>query len=164
MRQIEGIFYTNLTDDLTQFIAKIRQKEIINEYTIFVIFCSTGYNYRYYKYWKSCDCVITITNDNPNFILFSNGKYKYLKDVYETTIDEFKKMCDNYDLLESCIKFTADTRWYNLNDRLYFYFYGLLVSFNGRKMTINDFIEKISTNYTEFYKYDYSQIKPANLM
>ena len=41
MQILENIFYTHLTEsyteDLTQFIAEIKQKEIIDDYTIFVI-------------------------------------------------------------------------------------------------------------------------------
>ena len=84
-------------------------------------------------------------------------------------------MCINYDLLESHIKFKYEGLFlYALKpDELYFYFYDSLIEaknekvsiidFKGKRLTVNDFIEEISTNYPEFYKYDYSQIKAMPL-
>ena len=48
MQILENIFYTNLTVDLTKYIAEIKQKETIDEYTIFIIFYGHGYNYHKY--------------------------------------------------------------------------------------------------------------------
>ena len=69
-------------------------------------------------------------------------------------------MCTDYDLLELYIKFRyVGSHWYDLNNSLYFYFYGSTIDFKGKILSVNDFIEEILTNYPECYKYDYSQIK-----
>ena len=165
MQILEGIFYTNLTIDLTQYIAEIKQKETINEYTIFIIFYNNSYNY--YKYLKSRDCILlNIDGIYPDILSFSNGKHSYRKTLCDNTIDEFKKMCDDYDLLEKYVKFEySNSHWYALYDSdLYFYFWNgnrKPILFKCKNLSINEFIEEILTNYPEFYKYDYSQIKPA---
>jgi hypothetical protein len=171
MQVLEGIFYTSLTEDLTQFIAEIKQKEVIDEYTIFIIFY--GCSYYYSKYWKSSDCTINITNNYRSGVSFSNGKCRYLDNSYKHTIDGFKKMCIDYDLLESHIKFKYERHFvYVLKPgELYFHIYDLLsevknekvlvIDFKDKRLTVNEFIEEILTNYPELYKYDYGQIKPA---
>ena len=173
MQILEGIFYTNLTEDLTQFIAEIKKKEIIDEYTVFVIFYDyydNIYQMIYHKYWKSHGCVILDINDNYHTgVSFSNGKYRYLENIYNHSIDKFKKMCTDYDLLELHIKFKYISHYlYVLNNNLYFYFYGStedkkvsVIDFIGKRFSVDDFIEVILNNYSECYKYDYSQIKPT---
>ena len=77
-------------------------------------------------------------------------------------------MCDEYDLLEKHIKFTHNIdELYDvtckLDDNIYFRFWAhnkSCVFFKGSIFAINKFIDEILTNYPEFYKYDYSQIKP----
>jgi len=160
MRILEGIFYTNLTIDLTQYIAEIKQKEIIDEYTIFIIFYNRYYGY--YKYWKNHDCTL-LWIDNQYHIIFYNKKYMYLEPPYNYTINKFKKMCDDYDLLEKYIKFKSGDCYYILFDNIYFeaIYNEEYISFKGKNLSVPDFIEEILTNYPESYKYDYSQIKPV---
>ena len=168
MRIIEDIFYTNLTIDLTQFIAEIKQKEIIDEYMIFVIFYDNTNQIIYHKYWKSNDCIILYIKHSNNDIISSNEKYLH-KDSENIKFDDFKQLCDEYDLLEKHIKFTHNIdELYNvtckLDDNNYFRFWAhnkSCVFFKGSIFAINKFIEEILTNYPDFYKYDYSQIKPA---
>ena len=165
MQILEGIFYTNLTEDLTQFITKIRQKEIIDEYTIFVVFINTN-QINYNKYWKSHDCIVLDIKDCASYWLnSSNGKYLL---SLHTPFDNFKKICNDYDLLEKHIKFTYDRGICKLNTCHCFYFalhYSITpIEFNEKRFAVEEFITEISINYPEFYKYDYCQIKPANLM
>ena len=165
MQVLEGIFYTNLTEDLTQFIDEIRQKEIIDAYTIFVIYVQFGYGTRlnYFKFWKSHDCMILDLKDSAYYRLnSSNGKYLYRFQC--TPFDDFKKICSEYNLLEKYIKFTYNYRQCKLKDDLNFVFrdnYPMTIVFNYKEFTLNEFIEEIMTNYPECYKYDYNQIKPA---
>jgi hypothetical protein len=156
MQIIEDIFYTNSTIDLTHIIDEIKQREIIDEYTIFII----DNDISYYKYWKSHDCVILIDND---MMKCSNGKYLCSKDG---TFEDFKKLCNAYDLLEKHINFTfIGGKWYKLDNKFTFsinyHYRDTRIAFNRLHLSINEFIKEILTNYPEFYKYDYSQIKPA---
>ena len=159
MKQIENIFYTNLNDNLTQYIAEIKEKETINEYTIFIIVFYLG-NYDYIKYWKSNDCIISGI-DYTNNIISSNGKCMYINNNNNVKIDDFKQLCDEYDLLETHIKFTYDNGYCILSDEFRFYFQATIIEFNDNIFTTNEFIEEIITNYPEFAKYNYSQIKSA---
>ena len=170
MQVLEGIFYTNLTEDLTQFIAEIKKKEIIDEYTAFVIFYDNTYQMVCHKYWKSLGCIILdINHSDDDDIICSNEKYLH-KDTENIKFDDFKQLCDEWDLLEKHIKFAYNidgTHRYKLDDNNYFNFWaysaydGPCVLFKGTTFTINEFINKILTNYPEFYNYDYSQIKPV---
>jgi hypothetical protein len=167
MQILEGIFYTNLTDDLTQFITEIRQKEIIDDYTVFVIYakfnCNNENCLKYFKFWKSHDCIVLDIDEYEHCQLkSSNGKYLC---TYQHTFDDFKKLCIDCDLLENHIKFTYKYRRGILKDNLYFrfeYYCPTVIGFNYKPFTVNEFIEEILTNYPEFYKFNYSQIKPAN--
>ena len=166
MLVLEDIFYTNLTEDLTQFIAEIRQKEIIDEYTIFVIYDQFHETSRlnYFKFWKSRDCIILDIKDHVYYRLISSNK-KYLWIQPHHTFDEFKKICSDYDLLEKHIKFTYNYKQCALKDGMHFnfqeYHSKIVIRFNCKLFTVNEFIEEILTTYPECYKYDYSQIKPA---
>jgi hypothetical protein len=112
----------------------------------------------YVKYWKDLDCIILNT-------CFSNGKYICVDDNVE--FNDFKKMCEEYELLEKYIKFKyRHNRWCSwcvLYDGLYFNWCrgNDPIRFKCKNLSINEFIEGILKNYLEFYKYDYSQIKPA---
>ncbi len=106
---------------------------------------------------KDHDCIIL-------YARFSNGKYIRVDDIVE--FNDFKKICEEYELLEKYIKFKYMNnrwyRWYVMCDNLYFGWNGVNpIRFKGKTLSINDFIEEILTNYPEYYKYDYSQIKPA---
>ena len=159
MRIIDNIFYTNLDDNLTIFIENIKQKEVIDNNTIFVLY----YDHKlyYHKYWKCCDCMV-LKLVNNRFLQFSNGKY------FEDTLLDYKKYFDDYDLLEKYIKFTyiKGNAYCELANKLVFIIIAdayLINSkpivFNDLYYTVNEFIEEILTNYPELYKYDYSQIK-----
>ena len=92
----------------------------------------------------------------------SNGKY--MSAVFQ--FDRFKKHYDAYDLLETYIKFTSiGNNLGKLTDQLHFYIthknQDPKITFKENCFSINEFIEEISTNYPDFYKYDYSQIEPA---
>ena len=160
MRIIEGIFYTNLIEDLTQFIAEIRQKEVIDEYMVFIIY-SNGVSRFYQKYRKSHDCAILDVFD-CHITQCSNKKYLNL--INSPTLEDFKKFCDNYDLLEKYIKFTHYSfGWCSLSNNIEFRFSTPPdeIYFNAKFYTTEEFITEIQENYPEFYKYDYSQIKPS---
>ena len=162
MRIIEDIFYTNLTDDLTKIIAKIRQNEIINDYTIFIIYTQLGYRgcLKYFKFWKSHDCIVSDI-DTYYSPICSNGKYLFIQQG--ATFDDFKKRCDDYDLLKKHIKFTY--KMINQCElehgfRFYFGYWSLTpIECSYKRFTIDEFIHEILTNHTEFYNYD--QIKPV---
>ena len=167
MQILEGIFYTNLTEDLSLFIKEIKQKEIIDEYTVFVLFINNlpdinpKYRITYDKYIKSHDCIILKIDEYYKNIHCSNRKYMNVKYF---NIDYFKKYCSIYDLLEPYIKFTPFTHSaYILSNKLAFYIDAnkSKIVFNNIEFSITNFIEEISTNYPECYKYDYSQIKPV---
>ena len=160
MRLIEGIFYTNLDNDVSAFIAEIRQKENIDEYTIFVIF-NIWERIDYCKYWKHHDCLILNLKDDK-IPQFSNDKY----DTCNSR--DHKKYFDDLDLLEMHIKFTriTETPYCSLSNISSFTIlspsYPWSVAFGNKYYyTIAEFIFDIQENYPEFYKYDYSQIKPA---
>lgn len=172
----EDIFYTNfdLTENLTQYIAEIKQTSIINEYTIFIIYYNMkNKRYEYSKFLKSHDCIVlNIKGSYQNDVSFSKGKYVYLNccdGIYnggKTTIVEFKKICDDYDLLEKHIEFKYICgHWYKLKKNVVFNYLKfnkeLPIIFEDKRFSVNDFIEEILTNYPEFYKYDHSQIKPV---
>ena len=177
----KGIFYTNfkLTPNLAQFIAKIKQMTHINKYTVFIIYFNKRYkHYEYIKYWKSRDCkVLNIRGKRQNEVSFSKGMRIYrcsgaiddefgLYDGCTITIDEFKKMCDDYDLLEKHVEFKYKNDWYTLNSSTINYFHlkfnrELSIMFEDKHLSVNDFIQEIMTNYPECYKCNYSQIKPA---
>jgi len=159
MQIIEDIFYTNLTEDLTQFILAIKQKEIIDKYTIFIIFNEHGLNYN--KYWKHHDCSVLRLKDDT-FPEFSNNKYSHY-------LIECEKYFDLYGLLDKYIKFThSRSRYYcnllntdlEFSVRMYLLNHRSLI-FKHKYYTVEEFITEIQENYPEFYKYDYSQIKPA---
>ena len=70
MRQIEDIFYTNLSTNESQLaliINQIKQKEEIVDQQIFIITHNDEYNRRgeiiYHKYWKSHDCAVLELDD-----------------------------------------------------------------------------------------------------
>ena len=164
MQILENIFYTHLTEDLTQFIAEIKQKEIIDDYTIFVIY--TQFNQKRYlkycKFWKSHDCIVLDIKGYEYYQLKSSNR-KYLCTRWHT-FDDFKKLCSDYDLLEKHIKFTYNYKQCKLEYPLYFKlrcYCPIVIKFNHKEFTINEFIEEILINYPKFYKYDYGQIKPA---
>ena len=164
MWTFEGIFYTNLDINVSAFIAEIKQKEIIDEYTIFIIYFQTHLNY--FKFWKSRDCIILDIDKYSYQLISTNKKYLWIQSY--TTFDDFKKLCSDYDLLEKHIKFICDYEWCKLKDGLYFNFQyycsKIIIKFNCKRFTVIEFIEEILTNYPEFYKFNYSQIKPANSM
>ena len=160
----EGIFYTNLDIDVSAFIVEIKQKETIDKYTIFVIFGDHRLTYK--KYWKHHDCsVLRLKNDI--FPEFSNNKYS---NYY--MVAEYEKYFDLWDLLDKYVKFKRNnpsiyyTSKCNLSNDLIFLVnicsinYSPLV-FNNKHYTTKEFITEIQENYPEFYKHDYSQIKPA---
>ena len=81
---------------------------------------------------------------------------------YGKDFDEFKKYCNNYDLLETYIKFTyISSYYYKLSNGLIFYAHisEMKIIFDNTIFSITEFIEFILTNYPDVYKYDYGQIK-----
>jgi hypothetical protein len=179
MRLIEGIFYTNLDNDVSAFIAKIRQKENIDEYTIFVIYYESGYECIIYdRYWKHHDCLV-LRLDDDTFPQFSNSKYCIYSFV------NYEEFFDIWDLLEKYIKFRridmlpplrniktsiklipVMSAHCKLPNNLDFALNTDLMKstpliFKHKYYTTEEFITEIQENYPEFYKYDYSQIKPA---
>jgi hypothetical protein len=153
MQVLEGIFYTNLTEDLTQFIADSAK---------FNLGLATPPKLDS-RHWKSHDCMILDFKD-PSYYRLNGSNGKYLYRFQRTPFDDFKKICSEYNLLEKYIKFTYNYRQCKLKDDLNFVFrdnYPMTILFNYKEFTLNEFIEEIMTNYPECYKYDYSQIKPA---
>ena len=141
-------------------IIAIKQKEIINEYTIFII-CYNNKILTYHKYRKSHDCIILIVEDGR---IIRSSNRKYLNLIHRTTFEEFKKFCDDYDLMEKYIKFTYyDYGLCSLSNGIGFRFYTppKEILFNNKYYTTKEFITEIQKNYPEFYKYDYNQIKPV---
>ena len=159
MQIIEDIFYTNLTEDLTQFILAIKQKEIIDKYTIFVIF--NEHSLVYNRYWKHHDCSV-LRLENDKFPEFSNSKYS------NSYLIQYEKYFEIWSLLDKYIKFTRNRMsiYCKLSNDLEFAVSIYLLNhkslgFKYKYYTVEEFITEIQENYPEFYKYDYSQIKPS---
>lgn len=167
MHIIEGIFYTNLDIDISAFIVEIKQDKIIDKYTIFVIF-NDEHGLVYDRYWKHHDCSV-LRLENDKFPEFSNNQYS------NSYLIRYEKYFKIWSLLDKYIKFTRIRMsiYCKLSNDLEFAVSIYLLNnkslglnhkswgFKYKYYTIEEFITEIQENYPEFYKYYYSQIKPA---